>query len=528
MLRLEKSKKKTRGNIPSVDTAQHSSPDISTQIEEIVVALKESTISKALTLTQSLIQRYPESPNVRIIAAGVELAVGDRNAAKAHYDHLISISPHFYDGYYNLALILHGEGNSAKAAHTLFQASNVATDLISHWNDCGFLYRASGSYTDALKCYRHALEIEPTNSIALDAISEITASSSCTSDTETTGLLFSFSPIHPLTTIAGSEMPSGKRILVVARHQMFIKSLVESLQSGNELLLLTGDSPERIVAGLAWADVAWFDWSDDLLAFATHQKISCPIIARCHSYEVFTEFPTQIDWSKVATVVFVNHSVRELFQQIVKTPVHTEVIANGLNLQTFQFQPEKQQTKQIASVGYINYKKNPALLLHCFKAIHEYDPSYSLHIAGEYQDPRIALYMTHFLQKHPLPVYFDGWVADMPAWYADKSFVISTSLFESFHFSIAEGMSMGLLPLVHDWYGADNLYPENILFSDPADVVRLLRQYEKANTQELRQLARVHVETHFDEKRMLRSMNAVITRTLSQRVNRGTHVAASR
>ncbi len=528
MLRLANKSKKSRQSSSEPGSTKPGHPDISFQVEQIASALKESDISRALSITQELVQLYRQSPNVRIIAAGVELAAGDRDAAKTHYRQLLTLSPKLYDGYFNLALILHEEGKSEDAVQILRRADSFATDPVSHWNDCGLLYRAADMNSEALYCYQQVLRLDAENQIALSALNELENALTSKSDSESASSLFAFTPQYPLTTIAGSEMPSGKKILVVARHQMFAKPLVESLQASNELLLLNGDSPERIAAGLEWADVAWFDWTDDLLAFATHQKKSCPIIARCHSYEVFTEMPSQVDWSKVATVVFVNHSVRELFQQAVKTPVRTEVIANGLNLEAFRSQPHRKQTKKIASVGYINYKKNPALLLHCFKAIHEYDPSYTLHIAGEHQDPRIALYMTHFLQKHPLPVFFDGWIADMPAWYADKNFVISTSLFESFHFSIAEGMSMGLLPLVHDWYGANNLYPEKLLFSDPSDAVRLLRQYEQTDRNELLRFARAHVERHFDEKRMLQSMCGVMNQNLSQKSNRGAHVATSR
>ncbi|MFH2050406.1 MAG: glycosyltransferase [bacterium] len=135
----------------------------------------------------------------------------------------------------------------------------------------------------------------------------------------------------------------------------------------------------------------------------------------------------------------------------------------------------------MASVGFINYKKNPTLLLYCFKKIYQYDPEYSLHIAGEFQEPRIQLYFEDFLKKNPLPIHFDNWVEDMPSWYADKDFIISTSLFESFHYSIAEGMSSGLMPLIHHWCGSDKLYPSEYLFNDPDDCLKLLKRMESEN-----------------------------------------------
>ena len=55
-------------------------------------------------------------------------------------------------------------------------------------------------------------------------------------------------------------------------------------------------------------------------------------------------------------------------------------------------------------------------------------------------------------------------VDNMPDRYADKDFVISTSLSEWFHHSIAEGMASGLRPLIHDRYGAREICPHEFLF----------------------------------------------------------------
>jgi len=73
----------------------------------------------------------------------------------------------------------------------------------------------------------------------------------------------------------------------------------------------------------------------------------------------------------------------------------------------------------------------------------------------------------------------------MPSWYDDKDFVISTSLFESFHYSIAEGMASGLLPLIHNWYGARNLYPGKYLFDDPDQCLDLLKQLESSDRKKM-------------------------------------------
>lgn len=306
-----------------------------------------------------------------------------------------------------------------------------------------------------------------------------------------------------------------KKIAVFAAHRSFLSDILSHLGQHNQIKVYESQSLERMNALLQWCDLAWFEWCDQLLVAATSLTKQCKIVCRLHSYEAFTEMPSQVDWSKVDCLILVNQSVCDLLGNELTSQVPTRIIYNGVNTNRYDFEPSKPFNKKIGSVGYINYKKNPALLLYCFKKIVEYDPGYTLHIAGEHQDPRIELYFHNFLRRHPLPVYFDGWIKDMPQWYQDKSYVISTSLFESFHYSIAEGMSSGLLPLIHDWYGADYLYPTQCLFADPDDCVNLVKRYETANVGLLRQEHRNVIVNRYAQSDRLAEIEELLTQLLT-------------
>ncbi|HKK20879.1 MAG TPA: glycosyltransferase family 4 protein, partial [candidate division Zixibacteria bacterium] len=297
-----------------------------------------------------------------------------------------------------------------------------------------------------------------------------------------------------------SPAKRGKRIAVFASIDTFFNDIGEYLAEQNEVTKFEGQTLEEMQNILGSADLAWFEWCDQYLIEATKLPKLCPIICRLHSYEAFTDMPSKVDWRKVDLLIFVNRSVKDLFERQIKTPVSSIVIHNAVDTDKFVIPRQKKFGRKIASVGYINYKKNPALLLYCFKKIHEYDPNYTLHIAGEHQDPRIQVYFEHFLKESPLPVYFDGWVDDMPRWYADKDFVISTSLFESFHYSIAEGMSCGLMPLIHNWYGAANLYPNEFLFNDPDGCLDLLLKLEREDRIKLAETNREFIKHRYSRE----------------------------
>jgi glycosyltransferase involved in cell wall biosynthesis len=227
--------------------------------------------------------------------------------------------------------------------------------------------------------------------------------------------------------------------------------------------------------------------------------------------------PRQVDWSKIDHVVLVNRSVKELLQRGVEVPTPITIIHNGVDTDKFTIPSNKEYGKRICSIGYINHTKNAPMLLYCFKAIHDHDSSYRFHIAGKHQDPRIIVYFEHLLPKLNIPVSFDGWVEDVPGYLRDKDYVISTSLFESFHYSIAEGMASGLLPLIHDWRGAEYLYPPEYLFTTPQTCVGLIKRLEKEDRPALGERCREYVVQRYEHKGQLAKINALI-----QAVSEGT------
>lgn len=293
------------------------------------------------------------------------------------------------------------------------------------------------------------------------------------------------------------------RIAVFATYRKFLEDIVLELDKKDEydVLCFKGGSITDIMALLSWCDVAWVDWCDQLLIEITKLPKTKPIIARVHSYEVFTELPKKVNWSKVDCVVFVNSIVQELFDKMTDGTVSSKrLIPNGVNLEKFTIPKNKQYGNKIGYVGGINYKKNPILALQCFRDIHVYNREYSFHVAGNFEDSRIKMYWDYFVDRYGLPVLHDGYVEDMPAWYADKDYILSTSIFESFQYGVAEGIACGLMPLIHQWPGAEKIYWPAVTFCMPHECVRLCKTYKKKDKTEMAQVFRKHIAKNYDLK----------------------------
>lgn len=428
------------------------------------LSLEKNDLEKAYPYISQLLDNNYGDAQFRVNAGLIALALNNTLDAEKHFLHALKLDSENQTANYNLALLCINENNFVKAEEIFEKLIKKDQTNASLHNDIGVVYNSLGKIKKAQASFNTALRIDPNLKQAENNLNEIL--------------------YHTQKKML--KQITGKKIAFFANHASFLNEIINNLNNKNEIRLFDGETTGHISDLMEWADIAWFEWCDNLIIEGSHLPKKCSIICRIHSYEVFTDMPSKVNWSNVDHIIFVNESVKKIFEQHVICKIPKSIIHNGVNTEKFNIPAKKEYGKRIASVGFINDKKNPTLLLYCFKKIHQYNPEFSLHIAGTFQDSRIQLYFEDFLRKNPLPVYFDNWVENMPLWYADKDFIISTSLFESFHYSIAEGMSSGLMPLIHNWYGSDRLYPTGYLFNDPDECLKLLMQFE---TEDLHQQA---------------------------------------
>lgn len=309
---------------------------------------------------------------------------------------------------------------------------------------------------------------------------------------------------------------SGRKIALFAANATFLKEIKGLLESNNEVRLFTGGSRALMERELDWCDLAWFEWCDELLVAATSWPKRSKIVCRLHSFEAFTHHPEHVDWSKVDGLMFVNESVRRLLLGRIPSDLLTTVIPNGVDFDRFHFPATKRYGKKVAYAGYLNFKKNPGFLLACFEALWRDDPQTSFHMAGKYQGAHIQVFLEHMLPRLPFKVHFDGWMDDMPAWLADKDYIISSSYFESFHYAVAEGIACGLLPLVYNWPGSENCYPAEVRFDTLAGCVEVMRRHREAPSPLDRAASfRDALKARFALPAQLRDTQAFLLRVLS-------------
>jgi glycosyltransferase involved in cell wall biosynthesis len=261
----------------------------------------------------------------------------------------------------------------------------------------------------------------------------------------------------------------------------FLVPLLPALSQRHEVRLISAGPGEALAEAVRWADIVWLEWCWDHAVWATHSGLlqGKPCVLRLHSIEALqTDFPGQVDWSQVSHLVTVSDDITEVLLAAVPAiadSVPISVIPNGIDLARFAIgTPDR---FRIAWVGHLEPKKNPMLLLQIAHRLHQLDRQYSFHVAGAFTDLRTARYLQWLLPSLDLGgvIRFDGAVADMAAWYADKGVLLSTSMYESFGMNIGEAMAVGAYPVLHAFPGADRLWPQECLFASIEQAVAKIR-----------------------------------------------------
>ncbi|AEX85449.1 glycosyl/glycerophosphate transferase, teichoic acid biosynthesis [Marinitoga piezophila KA3] len=260
----------------------------------------------------------------------------------------------------------------------------------------------------------------------------------------------------------------------------FINDIIDGLSENYWVRKFVVTTDKEIYSAIDWADIIWFEWANEVAIIGSnYQNTSTkPAIVRLHSYESLAYYPQKINWNNIDKLILVAEHIKDIIKMYmpnIENLVDIEVINNGIDIEKIKFTPHKKGFN-IAWVAHISYKKNPPMMLQIIKKLVEKDNRYKLHIAGDFQDLRYEIYLKHMVREMNLEnnVIFYGWVDDMDEWWEDKNYLLSTSIHESFGYNIAEALAKGIKPIIHNFYGSKNLWPENFIFNTINEAVDMI------------------------------------------------------
>lgn len=276
-----------------------------------------------------------------------------------------------------------------------------------------------------------------------------------------------------------------QRILVTATQDNFhfmhpVMRLMR--EQGHYVTTLSSDelTQQTLLDALKHCDVAWFEWGDSAITYASKMPKYCKIVCRMHRYELFNHSYLQVDWKKIDEVIFVSEAMKFRFVETLgnKLPpdLKISVVANLTDHKPILAATPNRNPYHIACVARFAPQKNLVMLLPIMQQLIKKEPRFKIFIAGRVEDKCLYDSFKELISLYELTgnVVICGTIAsnEMSQWYADKSFLLSVSYSEAHPMGIFEGMLAGLKPIVfHAPGGIDEYLPKEYLFINPEDAV---------------------------------------------------------
>lgn len=281
-------------------------------------------------------------------------------------------------------------------------------------------------------------------------------------------------------------LEAGKqRIVVTATNDNFhfllpVMGLMQ--EQGHHVQKLSGKSltQQSLLNALRHCDVAWFEWGDGAIIAASQLPKFCRMVCRIHRYELYGEAFLQANWDNIDEVVLVSQAMKKRFISLMgkKLPVHLKVtvLANLTEHVPATQSAIRRNPFHIACVARFAPQKNLIMLLPILQALVKQNSRYKLFIAGRVEDQCLFDSFTQLVSIYGLSrnVVICGTIAaeEMASWYADKSFLLSTSYNESQGMGVFEAMLAGLKPVAfHAAGGLSEYLPKRYLFTSLEDAV---------------------------------------------------------
>ncbi|WP_395166941.1 glycosyltransferase family 1 protein [Francisella salimarina] len=296
-----------------------------------------------------------------------------------------------------------------------------------------------------------------------------------------------------------NKLDSGKKIVLVAGHDLkFFGLLQNKLEATGKYTFIIDkwlghnkhdeNQSQRL---LKQADVIFCEWCLGNLKWYSNNKLSYQrLVARFHGQERFLPYLTESNWDNIDHIAYVSDVIRRTDES--KFPIEkTSIIVNYIDSE--KFKPNKKTGESrytLGIIGVVPTMKRLDRALDLLEELLEEDSRYCLRVKGknplEYdwllkREAEIEYYKSIFERinssdKLRYKVIFDPAGDDVNEWLSLVGFILSPSDFESFHMAIGEGMLTGATPVVWNWDGANEIWPDYSIVKSVDEAKELIQK----------------------------------------------------
>lgn len=249
-----------------------------------------------------------------------------------------------------------------------------------------------------------------------------------------------------------------------------------------------------------WGEFIWCEWNlANAVWYSNNKKPKQKLVSRLHLQEVGARarrFQTSVNMDNIDKILVVaNHIIKEARELFGWEEEKLHYLPNYVETERLCNNKIDYSLKKIAIVGVVPERKRLDLALDLIENLRKIDDEWKLIVKGKL--PHDYPWMMGESRRSELQYYdkqysrirksrylkdgveFEGFTLTISEFYKSVGYVLSTSDYESFHYTIADGVSAGNFPIIWPWTGANELYPKEWVVADLDDATEKIIQYSK-------------------------------------------------
>ena len=233
----------------------------------------------------------------------------------------------------------------------------------------------------------------------------------------------------------------------------------------------------------------WLDRFDDFAIWASSLESTgaTKLVCRLRGSEILDVPWQECRWESFDAIVFSNQTSEAIafdcidrldsMAQCLQLPTAVPVAPFNVSV--------KRSTKNIAYVGPISLESNALAILEILSELVKRDCEYRLYVIGEFESTSLRVHMEYMISMLGLAenIEFHERPADLVPWYHDKTYLLSTTRLAGNEAELALAMSVGVQPVVLNYFGAEHSVGAHCLVNSISECVeRLLQPVDSAET----------------------------------------------
>jgi glycosyltransferase involved in cell wall biosynthesis len=316
------------------------------------------------------------------------------------------------------------------------------------------------------------------------------------------------------------------RVLISGFDFKFINELLDNIKSDYNLKLdkwdghtekkwkINNNDNKILKENLDWADIIFCEWMlGNAVFYSNHKRNYQKLFIRCHRFELTRNDFKDINIKNVNKIICVSQYYKRLTNEITNFELNKLIyIPNYIDTKKYEYSYDYYYT--IAIVGILPTRKNLFKALEILKEVNDSFPQIQFNIYGKtykdcswmINDEETIKYFDkcdNYVKTNNLKVNYKGF-QDMKTELKKNDFVLSLSekekIFESFHIGPAEGFVCGCISLFTDWYGVDDIYPNEYIFTEITKISDFIIDFYKNNKDksQINKKGRDHIIKNYD------------------------------